>query len=179
MEEILRIVKNNSELLINQSKFLKSPSFWVSTILAIFGIIVSAGAWVSANNAKKAAIKAKISLSIKEIENDLNVAISKLEGIKKDISYDDLRTILMQIISEIQRIKSILELDETVDKETLEKLEVFGTNLFKQLQNNKPDSSLNIKNTMIFDGMESSINDSIMFLSSLIGKIQARNLDGE
>lgn len=178
MEDILNILQDTRNLIISQSIFWKSPSFWIGTALSLIGIAVSIGAWISANNAKNAAVKAKVSLSIQKIENDLTIAKTKLQGIQKDISYESMRTTLLEIGSEIERIRSVLELDHTVDEDTIDQLRKFGPNLSEWLQNVKPDSlSQTRKNTLIFDGMENILNDSVIFLSSVIGKIQAKNLE--
>lgn len=178
------MIQENKELitqLINsQSKFWTSWAFWISSILGIVGIFISAGAWIAANNAKQVATKAKISISIHEIETALIVVKSKLQDIRTDVSYNEIRTICLDLVAELDRIKSIFEVGHILDETTFNSLTDLGNNIINNLKNVKPDSTEKpASKTFIFDGMEETINDSIRFLSCVIGKIQAENIEGD
>jgi len=154
----------------------KSLQFWICVALGVGSIIFSAKAFIEARGAKKAATKARTSLSIRNIENELGVEISILNGIPKSITYTEMRKICLDLTSKMARIKEIIIRLELIDESDVQRIEDVINNLNMALSQVKPDFEGGETKFYIFNGMSAVITDTSQILSTIIGKIQAKNL---
>jgi hypothetical protein len=154
----------------------KSWQFWIGTGLGIASVIFSIMAFIEAKNAKKAAIKARISLSVRNIENELDIEINSLNSIRSDISYNEMRKICLDLTTRIVRIKEIVDKLKLIDNDDIKKIDQVINNLNSELSRVRPDFENTETTHQIFNGMAIVIADTSQLLSSIVGKIQAKNL---
>jgi hypothetical protein len=157
----------------------KSWQFWIGTGLGVASVIFSIMAFIEAKNAKNAAIKARISLSVRNIENELEVEINLLNSIRSDITYNEMRKICLDLTSKIVRIKEVVDKLKLIDNNDIKKIDQVIDNLSYELSRVRPDFENTETTHQIFNGMAIVIADTSQLLSSIVGKIQVKNLLGD
>lgn len=159
------------------NEFWKSTDFWIFVILAIIGFILTIITLFIAKGARKAAIDAKKSITTKNIELEMNDVQTTLKNIPRNINYTDAKQKIMSVNSTVNRILELLKVLKYIEKTDFEKLESSVKILNSSLLDVRPDNENDITNPYIIsDGLEPVINDFIIILSTIIGKIQAKEI---
>lgn len=154
----------------------KSLQFWIGVSLGLASVVFSLMAFFEAKKAKKAAMKARVSFSIRNIETELNIEISLLNGINNTISYNDMRKISLELSSKMARINEIIVQQKLVDKTDIQKIDMVINNFNSTLSQVKPDYEDKDMKFQIFNGMSTVITETSQLLSTIVGKIQANYL---
>jgi hypothetical protein len=175
-EQYEYITKTLNKIISTLNNFWTSPSFWIGTVVGLAGVFFSILAFVEAGKAKQAAQEARASLSIKNIETELGIEVSILNGIKSEINYDEMRRIVVELTSKIARIKEVIIKLHLIEQNDLTDIESVISNLSNSLKQVKPDFESSQISNMVYNGMADVVAETSQLLSTIIGKIQAKGL---